>query len=257
MQPLIDGDILRYEIGAIGDIDGPKSFEFVQEVLDGRIRDICFAVNATEEPIIYLTGSQNFRNEIAVTKPYKGTRKEEKPYHFRNITTYLHNQYRVVLHEGLEADDLMSIEQTRRKDQTVICSRDKDLRMVPGFHYGWECGAQREWGPRFVEPLGDLELTDGKPKKISGTGLKFFYSQLLTGDTVDNIPGCPGVGAVKAYSILKDLTTEREMYQAVRNFYAEKDLTEEYFREQVNLLWMVQDLNEDGSPVLWRPPDEL
>ena len=34
MKPLIDGDILRYEVGAMGDTeDGPASFEYVAEAL--------------------------------------------------------------------------------------------------------------------------------------------------------------------------------------------------------------------------------
>lgn len=259
MIPLIDGDVLRYEVGAIGnvdmDTDGPKSFDFVAEVLDGKISDICREVNASVSPIIFLTGKTNFRNSIAVTKEYKGTRKNEKPFHYDNITAYLYNQYDVRIQEGLEADDLMSIFQVRNGVNSIICTRDKDLRMVPGWHYGWECGAQRSLGPLLVDEVGALHLDTGKkPPKLTGFGEIFFYSQLLTGDTVDNIPGCPGVGAVKAYDILTR-PSDKSLYERVRDEYYARNLTDEYLLEQARLLWMTRELHPDGSPVLWNPPE--
>lgn len=271
MRPLVDADVLRYEVGAIGEgEDGPASFDFVAEVLDGRIRDICEAVHATEPPVLYLTGKNNFREEIAVTKPYKGNRKDAKPFHFDNLTAYMYNQYPIVIQDGLEADDLMCIEQIKSAKRnsrdhlfeyyewggTVICTRDKDLRMVPGWHYGWECGAQNEYGPVcHTDEDGEIELLrDKKTPKLVGHGLLFFYSQLLTGDQVDNIPGCPRVGPVKAYEVLsKDdgLTP----YEKVKAVYDAKGLPQEYLMEQAHLLWMVRELTPEGKPVLWQPPN--
>ena len=273
MRPLIDGDILVYEVGFIGDTeDGPAQWDFVAEVLDGRIRDICEEVGATKPPVLYLTGSTNFREEIAVSRPYKGTRKDAKPYHFQNIKAYMHNQYDVRLTEGLEADDLMSIEQTRSNEEyfysyehpevvmgvmptrTIICTRDKDLRMVPGWHYGWECGAQFAFGPQLVDGYGKIWMdTSKKQPKLRGVGMLFFYVQLLMGDAVDNIPGVPLVGPKKAYTILTE-ENGRTPYEKVKAVYESKNLTQEYLMEQANLLWMVRELNEDGSPVLWKPP---
>jgi 5'-3' exonuclease len=139
--------------------------------------------------------------------------------------------------------------------ETVICTRDKDLRMVPGWQYGWECGAQREYGPVFVEHMGEIELLDKKPAKLVGTGLKFFYSQLLTGDSVDNIPGLPRCGPVAAFKALQDLDTEKEMFSVVREMYNEKGFDDAYLLEQGQLLWMVQETTEEGKPVLWQFPN--
>lgn len=255
MRPLIDGDILRYEVGAIAQKeDGPASFDFVAGCLDGRILDICEAVGATEPPILYLTGKTNFRHGIAVTKPYKGNRKNEKPWHFNNITAYMHNQYEVRIQEGLEADDLMSIDQA---EDTVICTRDKDLRMVPGWHYGWECGAQREFPLQKLDKMGHLRLTayEGKPPKLTGTGLRFFYAQLLMGDSGDNIPGLPRVGPAKTYEVLgKRPLSEQSLWERVKKLYEDKGKDNEYLMEQAHLLWMVRELTEEGHPVLWQPP---
>jgi len=76
--------------------------------------------------------------------------------------------------------------------------------------------------------------------KLKGVGLKFFYSQLLTGDTVDNYPGLPGCGMTKAYRVLDDCTSEQELYQVVLALYKEhyKGKAEVMLLEQGQLAWM-------------------
>lgn len=238
---------------------------------------------ATEPPTLYLTYDKsihkivnrkkkllgeetkakydpNFRDKVAVKKEYKGGRKESsKPYHFNNLTAYILNNYKCVFQEGLEADDLLCIEQCKRIKEldTIICTRDKDLRMCPGMHYGWACGKQPAFGPKLVDDIGEIALVKNG-KEVKGTGLKFFYSQLITGDKVDSIPGLPRGGPVLAYSTLSELTTEEEMFNAVLGLYEGRcgDTHREDMLEQAYLLWMVRELYEDGSPVMWRMYDE-
>lgn len=265
MQPLIDSDVLRYELGFSGEYveEGEhkiRDFEFVQELLDNKIKFICEEVGATHPPLLFLTGDKfamkllkqelltPFRETIATVKPYKGTRKGEKPFHFYNITAYMLANYDCRVSNGLEADDLMAIEQTNRPDETIICTRDKDLRMVPGWHYGWECGKQPSFGPELVDNKGWLKLND--KGDVKGAGLKFFFYQMLVGDTVDNIPGCPKIGPVKAFKLLEGCSTKAEHEAAVRASYEAFYGGEwsERLEEQSKLLWMVRALHADGSP---------
>ena len=76
--------------------------------------------------------------------------------------------------------------------------------------------------------------------KLRGTGLKFFYSQLLTGDTVDNYKGLPGVGEVKAYEILDDAGSEQELVSRVRQLYFNQygEAGDKMLLEQGQLAWM-------------------
>ncbi len=248
MKPLIDADVLRYEIGSMGDgDDGPLSFDYVREYLDNRVQDICQAVEATEDPILYITTGENFRHELAVTKGYKANRNKEKPFHFQNLTAYIKNQYEYVEAIGIEADDAMSIDQ---REDTVICTRDKDLRMVPGWHYGWECGQQREVHLHYVEEDGSIWM---EKDKLRGNGLAFFYAQLLMGDQVDNIPGCPGIGPKKTFDALGDLHVDM-MFDKVREVYYSKGCDDDMILEQGRLLWMVRELDSEGNPVLWNFP---
>lgn len=274
MKPLIDADVLLYEIGFCGeykDEEGEhriREWEFVRELLDQKIADICEAVFNTEPPTLYLSATPalvkqwnrihgdnlewkpNFRIELATKKGYKSQRKQEKPYHYHNIAAYLLGKYECKLAIGIEADDAMAIDQG---DNTIICSRDKDLKQVEGWHYSWPCGKQLAFGPALVDNIGSISISKGK---IVGTGLKFFYSQILTGDPVDNIPGLPKYGPVKTYNLLHDANSEREMYEIVQTCYKivygedwEKEL-----REQANLVWMVRDMNGD-EPIMYEFPN--
>jgi len=276
MKCLIDADVLVYELAFCGQsVDEEteelvvRGFEFVAELLDQRIKEIveeCWAESCT----LYLTNDKklqrmlerraktlgesvepyvpNFREHIAVSKPYKGTRAQEKPFHRDNIRAYILEHYDCIVANGMEADDLMAIHQT---DSTTICTRDKDLRMVEGMQFGWPCGKQPQFGPLKVEGVGSIELVNRK--EIKGYGPKFFYSQLITGDKVDNIPGLPRGGAVMAYDMLADLETEEEMLEAVKAKYEEKlgEGWDTYLLEQGRLLWMVRELDDEGKPVMW------
>ena len=291
MQPLLDSDILLYEIGFSGQTaEGPRDWNFVEELLTNRIKLICDEVGATQPPLLFLTNTlrinkmlnkqrkreetneveytDNFRFEVAKEKEYKAGRKLDKPFHFYNLLAHILATYETRIHEGgLEADDYICITQYSRlaEKDTIICSRDKDLKQCPGWHYSWEVGRQASRGPFWVDPLGELTHENegerdakGKLKqpKIFGTGHKFFYYQLLTGDQVDNIGGIKGQGPKFAYNLLKDAETERQCYELVAEVYVKawEDQWKEKMKEQADLLHMVREINPDGSLKLWLPP---
>lgn len=270
MQPLLDGDILLHELGWSGEFKDKDTgeeilftFDRVAELLDDKIKFICEDVGATKPPIIYISNSEwlveqinkerkrlgeetkvfvpNFRYDYAKSTPYKGNRVNAKPFHFYNIIAYLRANYEVVIsHDGLEADDMMCIEQVNRPNDTIICSRDKDLRICPGWHFSWECGKQKAIGPVETDRIGWLEKReDGS---ILGYGLKFFYFQMLVGDTSDTIPGLKGAGKAFAFKLLDPLKTEKELFNAVKQAYKDKmgEASKEYFLEQASLLWIRQ-----------------
>lgn len=258
MQPLIDGDILCYEIGYAAESGwqspGLPSFDYVEELLLNRIGNICAMVEADAPPIVFLTGKKNFRTEIAKLRPYK-ERASHKPYHYYNIKAYLKGAYDCRCVEGLEADDLLAIEQTARPGETIICTRDKDLRAVPGWHYGWELGRQPQFGPQLVTDPGEIRLSSDR-KSVKGEGVLFFYAQCLTGDGVDTVPGLPGFGPVKTFELLLGADSEEEIFKRVLSVYRDvyDDMAENALLEQGRLLWMTRKLNEDGSPILWEFP---
>ena len=125
----------------------------------------------------------------------------------------------------------------RKYCETVICTRDKDLDMVPGHHYNWGAGKQRE------KDMWYQDVT---------SGLQCFYKQLLTGDTVDNIAGLFGVG--KSSTLLRrcaDESCELDMYMLVLTEYRKRfgSYAEQFILENARLLWMRKEEDE-----LWNPP---
>lgn len=275
MRALIDGDILRYEIGFAAETgwraikDDPEAlppFDYVRDMLNQRIGYVKGAASCHQHTL-YLTEGPTFRYDIATVKPYKGNRKDNKPWHFDNLTVYMRDILNAVTVTGIEADDAMAIEQLRVKgedeDETVICSRDKDLRQVPGRFYSWELGRQPAYGPLHVTRLGHLSY-DAAKTKLSGSGYAFFAAQVLMGDTADNIPGLPKMGPKGAADILiplmpgiykTDETTipaelEAAVAEAYDNVYGSEG--EARMEEQAKLCWIVRRLNEDGSPVVWQ-----
>lgn len=284
MKALVDADMLRYEVGfgvEYRDEEGNcqiKNFDAAVDLLEQKLKEIQEETWADEEPTLYLTGDEklgakinkrrvkegkeplefplNFRIELAKTKTYKGNRSSSKPFHFDNLTTYITSHYDCQIAWGLEADDTISIDHVKDPENTIICTRDKDLRITPGRHFGWACGKQEQFGPTEIDEFGYLELTK---KGLKGGGLKFFYSQLITGDNVDNIPGLRGKGPAAAYKLLEGATSESDCYDKVSSLYQEtlpEDVWRDYFKEQANLLWIVRELDEEGNPVLYKMYDE-
>ena len=273
MQPLIDSDILLYECGFAAEVawqgDGMIPFDYAANLLDMKVANICALVGATAPPKFYITGKTNFRTEIAKLRPYK-ERPSLKPFHYYNLKAYIKGKYDWYLTELFEADDLLAIEQTRKHNilegnplahrsivETIICTRDKDLRQVPGWHYGWELGGQPQFGPELVGEVGYLRISENK-KKLSGVGSLFFYAQCLTGDSVDTVPGLPRFGPVKAFELLSGCPTTYEAFKRVLEAYRAvyEDVAENALLEQGRLLWMTRELDEKGAPVLWQFPNQ-
>lgn len=201
----------------------------------------------------------NFRDKVAKKKVYKGSRKTDRPKHYLNLVEYVCATREVVMAEGCEADDLLAVYQTAAEPlTTIICSRDKDLKIVAGMHFGWMCGLQKQFGPAQVTAEGEITI-NARGTKIEGTGLKFFYSQVLTGDKTDDYPGLPRCGPVKTFKILDECKGEEEMfnavYEAYRASYGDETAHEE-MEEQCQLAWMVCEVDDEGGLIHYVMYDE-
>jgi len=250
MLGLLDADILPYEFGAAKAENGDDlPLNLVLSRVHHRI-EMIQERSGVDKMDFYLTSSDksNFRFKVATILPYKGTRPVEKSKHWAAIRHELKMNYLATEIYGMEADDAVSIVQYNgiknlkegEEPNTAILSRDKDLNMVTGYHYGWEAGNCKE------KPLW---LQD----RISG--LRLFYKQLLTGDKVDNILGLFGVGAKSTLlTKLNEMSTEEEMASHVFKCYVDRfgAHAPQFFIENARLLWM---LEYEGQ--LWQPPIDL
>jgi hypothetical protein len=203
MHALVDADIFLYEMGSAKDDEGnPLAWNLVQSRLEEKIENILDAVEA-ETWQGYITGKGNFREEISTIKPYKGNRNRgDRPFWYEAVRLYLIQERDVILVQGMEADDAIAME---HGEGTVVCSRDKDLRQIPGWNYSWPNYGQEPKVPSYIDDV---------------SANRFFYSQLLTGDSTDNILGLYGVGPKSAaVQRVNECTEELDMFLEVKEQY--------------------------------------
>ena len=223
MHVLIDGDIIGYRIGFSTEEENEK---IVVSRVATFIETMLWEDLDAETYQGYLTGSGNFRNDIAKTAPYKGNRTAPKPKHLQFIRDYLVSAWDFQVSVGQEADDSIAIEHTTRNHESIIASIDKDFLQLKGSHWN------------FVK----REMTVVTEEEA----LKNFYRQVLTGDRVDNIIGLKGIGPVKADKILSERYSAAEMYLACVEAY---NGDEERVIENCRLLHLRRTENE-----MWESP---
>ena len=124
-------------------------------------------------------------------------------------------------HDQIEADDLLGIMLTNgRVENPILCSIDKDLLGIPGWHYNWN---KDSW-PTYVSQ----EEADHN-----------WLVQLLTGDATDGIRGIEGIGPVKANKLIKkyrsimDLQSVPEMAKYI---YEKEEIDLDRFYETLYLV---------------------
>jgi hypothetical protein len=220
---LIDADSLIYAVGFSSN-DTEESIALSR--LEQTMIELCMELDCQDYKG-FLTGKGNFRNDIAVTVPYKGQRVAEKPVHYQALRDHLVNSWGFEVVQGIEADDAVGIAAyALAEDESIMVHIDKDLNQFRGWHYNY-----RKKEKYYVSEF---------------EGLVSFYTQILTGDRIDNIVGLKGIGPVKAKRILEKCTNENELYQAVLKAY-EGD--QQRVLENGQLLWLQRSQNQ-----VWTPP---
>ena len=245
----IDCDVLCYAVGFATqtnkDEDGNKlsspvvttSEELACRQIESTIHRIMEECGARTGHL-YLTGNENYRELYALEDhPYKGHRKSDKPIHYHALKEHLLSLGAVVC-EGCEADDLLAFGAYQHGHG--IATIDKDLNMVAGWHYNWN----------------KKKLYLVSPEE----GIRFFYRQLITGDSADNIPGLFRLTGKKAMAKvlepLNDFEKEWDMWEYVLDVFEE-------FGEGKRETWATT-LTHTGTQLwmdihgecVWRPPSE-
>lgn len=191
----IDADFLAYQTTAVG-AGKEVSFDDMKHNASVAINTLKGMAGA-EFVHLHTTPSgsnKGGRYEIALLKEYQGIRKDkEKPQFLNHMRQHLTTAYPGTSHQFCEADDGMSSAQYQaiaagQSNLSIIASKDKDLRMVPGLHLDWDTGEI----VNCEDPFGWTAVKKMKSgNKMVGYGWKFFWSQMLTGDQADNISGLP------------------------------------------------------------------
>lgn len=223
----VDADILLYRAGFAAEkrikeemSDGSieSRIEVVDvseacEMLDWLIESIASKVDH-EKQKFYITGSNNYRKNIATILEYKGNRKRSrKPIHFHALEQHLRDHYGVEVIQGQEADDALGIALSFDPEHSIVASSDKDLRMVPGRHLV------------IKHDIEESHVVEIDPAQAEHN----FWTQMLEGDkSTDNILGCPQIGPKKAQKHLADRKGSMDYWRTVRRVYIEQLVTYPY-----------------------------
>lgn len=251
----VDGDYLAYHASGNDDCTPGQAR---QNALD-KIEYFRARIGA-EHVVMHNTARGCHKGErylIATVKPYQGQRDSgRKPKNHAYLQDWLQGYegpaFRAKNWTSREADDGIGACAHHAVGTHVgyagIATADKDMRMLPGIHVNWKTGQVTRVLPGDYDVIGE----DGKQY-----GLKFFWLQMLMGDTADNCPGLETVwlpnakgvdtlqkiGEAKAKKVLEGAATSRDAYRRVLHHYLRTYSHSETapfdrFCEQAALMWM-------------------
>ena len=207
------------------------------------VYDLCerSGVGEVSDAIHCFTSRSQFRRDLF--PEYKSQRKQPKPMGYKSLLQEImagtKDAFRLDL---IEADDLIGIFAGIYKDEGyVVASGDKDLRQIPGHHI---------WIDKELAHINDEEAQ------------RHFYSQILTGDSTDGIPGCPSIGPKTAEPIIEalDITDPLECWETIVSVYRKKGKVaepREFATTQARLVRILREGEYDfrtHQVRLWNPP---
>ena len=207
---LIDGDIICYRFAFINEFDidfgdeGEPSIITIAKAEEAMVdvdNFIEWVIETTgaDKAVVCLSGKDNFRYNVL--EGYKDNRNASTvPTLVDVLKKYMIKTWHAKVEDKLEADDLMGLLQN---DNTIICTIDKDLDQIKGMHFNWN--------KKEIYEIDEIQ------------GRHFFYSQVLMGDSTDNIKGCPKIGKVKSKKIMDDCIerqlSDDEIWKTIKEVY--------------------------------------
>ena len=245
---LIDGDLMIFQVCAAA--------EYGIEPDDVDLDDVCRSIESRAFNIMKASGADSKRIFLTkgnyrhfITGDYKANREGVwRPECLKHAMSFAEAFMDAEYQQGLEADDLLAINQT---EDTIICTLDKDLKQVDGRHYRWAHGNKDEEFANVTE------------------GWRSLYYQGLIGDSTDGIIGCgkrvtqvyktgakagqeyerrKGIGPKQAEAIINECKTEKQAFEAVLDQYYStfgKSAGIQRFYQQMRLVHMVREF--DGA----------
>lgn len=242
MIALIDADILVYRVGYTTEAES----EGIARVRTDEMIEGILAETGAKEFECWLSDARENNFRAQMYPAYKANRTQPAPKHYDTIKEHLVKEWGARFAYGMEADDALGMAQMASIHydnpevpfdlRTTICSIDKDLLQIPGLHYNF---VKKEW-----QTIKEWD------------GLKWFYKQILIGDVSDNVPGCKGIGPVKAGKaldpILQDAGEIRLLETVFKTYQRqEKGWQEEEIIKHIRLVGSLLKIKQQEGEPSW------
>ena len=175
-------------------------------------------INTIEETyqidkVITFSGARgNFRKQLF--KTYKANRNDrELPLALNELQKHVKDTYSSIVGYGVETDDVVAtywsnISQAIGRNEVLIVSIDKDYKQLPCIIYDYHFKKQCYY-----------DITEAEARFN-------FYTQMIVGDTSDNVNYCKGYGIAYAKKLFKDCLSDysyiRELYTLFKKIYKGK-----------------------------------
>jgi 5'-3' exonuclease len=147
----------------------------------------------------------NFRKQIS--KNYKANRNgREIPPILNELQAYVKEQYESIAGYGVETDDVVAtywtnLTNTFGRNEVIIVSIDKDYKQLPCIMYNYHLKHQCYY---------DIDEEQAK---------RNFYTQMITGDTADNVNFCKGYGEKYCLNAFKDCLSDYSYIRVVFSLF--------------------------------------
>jgi DNA polymerase-1 len=208
------------------------------EEIRRHIADVAAELKADLVVLALSDDKANWRK--ALYPEYKANR-GEKPEMIPALREFMQKEWYTFIRPTLEADDVLGILATsggKIGGRKIIVSIDKDMKTIPGLLYN----------PNHPK--------DGVVKIVQSEADYNHMFQTLTGDRVDNYPGCVGVGPKKAEKILEGENGDT-LWERVVDAYIEHGLTKKdaLLNARLARICRASDYDFKKRRVrLWNPP---
>ena len=187
---------------------GMNNIEDAKSKFDEVLMSIINTIEETYEldKVIVFNGSRgNFRNEI--TKDYKANRiDKEIPIVLNQLHEYVKEQYESISGVGVETDDVVAtywtkLSKTFGRNNVMIVSIDKDYKQLPCIIYDYHYKKKRYY---------NISKQEAK---------RFFFEQMIIGDSADNVNYCKGYGKSYCEAHLTECNSDYSYFKGVFSLY--------------------------------------
>lgn len=243
----IDADIILHRAVSFVDdeFDGEEmndwrlSLFFFNYILSNWLKEIEEKKIELKDYYLVFSVGQNFRKGLYDL--YKANRKDIIPHPtFAKLKEECLEYDAAIWEEGIEADDLIGIRCSEDPQGTLAVSADKDFAtvpcqlLIPGSH------GKKASLHRFSEAEADVN----------------WLRQCMTGDTIDNYKGIPGIGPKKAEAIVPQPAPLSYLWPKVETAFVNKGLSREHALLMARLARILRDGDydfENKEVKLWNP----